>query len=115
MRVDINRWLFAGVTRRAAFGENFFSAGHRGGICGDVGLSTGSIGEMKWLKPTEKGGDICQTLFGRAPENGMLPRVENFEGFLRRESDQAIVPCQPILREHADVDVNTDRRTGHAD
>jgi hypothetical protein len=63
------------VTRRTTFGKDFFSARHDGGIGSDVSLSTGRIGQMKWLKPAEKGGDICQSLFRRAPKNGMFARL----------------------------------------
>ena len=81
------------MTRRAAFGKNFFSARHHRGIRGDISLSTRCIGEMERLKPAKKSGDICQTLFGRAPENGMLACISNLERFLRREPDQPVVPC----------------------
>ena len=70
---------------------------------------------MERFEPAEKGGDICQTLFGGAPENGMFARIRNLERLLGHKSDQAIVACQPILRKHADVDVNTDCCAADAD
>src|SRR4029077_19166088 len=115
MRIDIRRRVFARATDCAAFGKNFFSARHHSSVCSDVSLPAGRSGEINWLKPAEKGGDICQTLFGRAPENGMLPRISNLERFLRREADQPLVARQPIFRKHADIDVNTNRGAWNTD
>jgi hypothetical protein len=70
---------------------------------------------MERLKPAKKGGDICQTLFCRAPENGMLACISDLERFLGSESDQAIVACKPILRKHADVHVNANRCAWNTD
>src|SRR5262245_28274746 len=103
------------MTRRAAFSENFSSARHHGSIRGDVSLSARHVSEVKWLKRAEKGGDICQTLFGRAPENRMLLRIGNLERFLRRKANQTVVTCQPILGKHTDIDVNTDSRASDTD
>src|SRR6478752_2997088 len=93
VRIDVCCRLLAGMTSRAAFGKNFFSARHYSDIRGDVSLSTRRIAEMERLKPAKKCGDICQALFGRPPENGMLARISNLERFLRREPDQPVVPC----------------------
>jgi len=68
---------------------------------------------MERLKPAKKAVDICQTLFGRAPENGMLARISNLERFLRREPNQRLCRVSQYS-ETCDVHVNTDRRTGHA-
>src|SRR6478752_10335310 len=103
------------MTSRAAFGKNFFSARHYRDIRGDVSLSTRRIAETERLKPAKKCGDICQALFGRPPENGMLARISNLERFLRREPDQPVVPCQPILRKHSDVYVNANGCAGNTD
>ena len=58
---------------------------------------------------------LPQPLFGRAPKNGMLARIGNFERLLRRQTDQPVVTREPILGKHPDVDVNADRRAGNAD
>src|ERR1700756_1958252 len=64
---------------------------------------------MKRFQPAEKGGDHWETLLSRAPEDGMLARVRNLKRLLRSKSDQAVMPRQPILGKHADVDVNANR------
>ncbi len=81
----------------------------------DVSRAARRIGEMKWLKSAKEGGDISHTFLGRAPEDGMLARIRDFERLLRRETDEAVVAGEPILREHPDVDVNAERRSRHPD
>src|SRR2546422_4483891 len=103
------------MTSGTTFGENFFPARHRGLVRRDVSPASGRIGKMKRLKLAEKCGDVCETFLGRSPENRMLPRVRNLEWLLRNESDQPVMTRQPVFGEHADVDVNADRRAGHAD
>ena len=54
-----------------------------------IGRAARRIGEMKRLQLSEKRRDVRQPFFGRAPEDGMLARIGNFERLLRRQTDQA--------------------------
>src|SRR6187200_2026504 len=70
---------------------------------------------MKWFQLPEKRSNVVEPLLGGEPENRMLSRVWNFKWFLLRETNQAVVACEPIFGKHADIDVNTDRRAPYTD
>src|SRR2546421_4143354 len=103
------------MTRCTAIREYLLAASHHGFFIRDVFLSARRIGKTVRLHLAKESCDVADALFRGLPEHGVLMSILDLKRLLRCQADKPVVKSKPVFGKQADIYINADRGTRHAD